>query len=80
MLPCNLDKLPYAMLFACSDHIVARLLLLQHQPLHFHIVARMPPVALHIQIAQVQPILKTDFDPAQRPCDFARDKRLPSLR
>ena len=64
MLPCNLDKLPYAMLFARSDHIVTR----------------MPPVALRIQIAQVQPILKTDFDPAQRPRDFARDKRLPSLR
>lgn len=43
----------HTVLFASRDHIIFGLILLQHQPLHLHLVARMSPVALCIQVADV---------------------------
>src|SRR6202042_1137350 len=46
------DEIAHGMLFAGSHHIVLGLALLQHQPLRAHVVARVPPVASGVEIAE----------------------------
>src|SRR5690606_11510644 len=45
-------ELPNRMLFPGGDHIVIRNLLLEHEPLHAHVVSRMVPVPHRVQIPQ----------------------------
>ena len=73
-------KIAHAVLLACGDHIIFRLLLLQHQPLHLNIVSRMAPVPFRIEISEIQRVLQSDLDAAQCARDFARHKRLTALR
>lgn len=44
------DELADRVLLAGGDDEVFRLVLLRHQPLHDHVVARMAPVALGIEV------------------------------
>jgi hypothetical protein len=55
---CALHELAHADLHAGGNHKVFWLLLLQHQPLHLDVVARMAPVAQRAQVAQVKTILQ----------------------
>ena len=57
-----------------GDYVIIRLILLKHEPLHFHIVARMAPVAFRIQIAEEQTVLEADLDARQTSGDFTRNK------
>ena len=54
----KLNKLAYRMLLACRNYEIFGFRLLQHKPLHFDVIPRMPPVASCLQIAQIQTILK----------------------
>ena len=45
-------KLAHRMLLAGGDDEILRLLLLQHEPLRSHVVARMSPVAQRIEVAE----------------------------
>ena len=54
-----LDKFADRMLLAGGNDKSSGALLLQHQPLHLHIVLGMAPVPLGIQVAQIQAVLQT---------------------
>ena len=41
----QLNEAAHAFLAAGGDHEILRLFLLQHQPLHFHVIAGVSPVA-----------------------------------
>ena len=49
----GIDKIAHAVLHARRDHKVFRLILLQHQPLHFNVVLGMSPVTQGVHIAKV---------------------------
>jgi len=68
------------MLAAGGDHEVLRLVLLQHQPLHLHVVARMAPVAQRIQIAKIKLGFQALGDIAQGARDLACDEGLATAR
>src|ERR1700722_14608799 len=53
-----LDEIPHRVLLASRNHEIFRFGLLQYEPLGAHVVARMPPVAARIQIAQIQALFK----------------------
>jgi hypothetical protein len=52
----RLHKLSHAVLLAGGDHQVLGLGLLQHQPLRLHEIARMAPVALGAEVAEVEAV------------------------
>src|SRR5215472_14382124 len=57
-----LNKLAHRMFLAGGQHIVIRLILLQHHPHAFHVVAGMAPIAFGIQVAKINPVLQTKLD------------------
>ena len=50
------DELAYCVLHTGSDHVVPGLVLLQHHPLHTHIVLGVTPIAQCIHVAHEQAI------------------------
>ena len=54
---CFLAKLSHRMRFIGSDNLVVWLILLQHKPHCFDIVAGKTPVTLGVEVAQVEPFL-----------------------
>jgi hypothetical protein len=74
MLECNIEKLADGVRFIGRDHIIVRLILLQHHPHGLDIFLRVTPVTLGVQVAEVQLILKTGLDVSDRAGDFARDE------
>ena len=50
----ELDELAHGVLFAGSDDVVLRLLLLEHEPLHLDVVAGVAPVAAGVEVAEVE--------------------------
>ena len=79
-LRAALHELAHAVLLAGRDHEVLRLLLLQHQPLHLDVVARMAPVALGVQVAEEELGLQAHLDARQAARDLAGDERLAAQR
>src|SRR5258705_12652707 len=77
-LGSKIDELAHRVLFAGGDHIILRCLLLQYQPLHLDIVARMAPIALRSEVAEMHALLKSKLDARQRALDLAANKRLAS--
>ena len=75
-----LDELPHRARLAGRDHVVVGRLLLQHQPHGFDIVARMAPVALGVEIADIELALPLGLDRGDRARDFARDEGLAADR
>ena len=60
------DEAPHRFLPARGDHEVFRGAgLLQHPPLHLHVVARVAPVAQRIEVAHVEAILQAFVDAGQ---------------
>ena len=72
----RLHKLPHRPRHPSRDHIVTRFVLLKHQPHRFHVVLRMAPVPLGVEVAHAQ-LLRLSRqnlgDPARH---FARDEVL----
>ena len=64
------------MLYTGGNNEVLRLVMLQHQPHAFHIVLRIAPVSLGIQIAQIEFILDTAGDSAGCQCDLTGNESL----
>ena len=87
--PCHADaealggalhELAHAVLLAGGDDVVARALLLQHQPLCDDIIAGVAPVAPGIEVAEEQAGLRTQHHVRQRPGDLAGDEGLAADR
>ena len=57
-----LDELAHAVLLACGNHKVFGLVLLQHHPLHTHVVFSVAPVAQGVDIAHVQAVFQALAD------------------
>ena len=68
------------MRLAGRKHVVVGLRLLQDQPHAFDVVARVPPVALRVEIADVQVLLPPELDRRHRAGDLARDEGLAARR
>ena len=68
------NKLAHAVLHAGGNHEVFGLLLLQHHPLHAHIVFGVAPVAQGVDVSHVQAIFQALVDVGQAPGDFAGHK------
>ena len=68
------DELAHRILHAGGDDEVFGRFLLQHQPLHFNVVARMAPVAQRVHVAQEQIFFEALGDVGQRARDLARDE------
>jgi len=54
----QVHKFTDGVLFACSNDIVVRKVLLEHEPLHLHVVFGVAPVAFCVEVAQVQAVLE----------------------
>jgi hypothetical protein len=70
----ELDELAHAVLHAGGDDEVFRDILLQHEPLHFDVVARMAPVAQRAHVAQIQALLQAERNARDSARDLARDE------
>jgi hypothetical protein len=68
------DEITHAMRLAGGYDVVVRRLLLQHKPHSFDIVASETPVALGVEVSQVDLVLKTLADSAYGPSDFTGDE------
>ena len=73
-------EVAHAVLHAGGDDEVLGVILLQHHPLHLHVVARMAPVAQRAHVAQIQRILQAQRDPRDGTRDLARDEGLAAQR
>jgi hypothetical protein len=49
-----LDEVAHRVLLAGGDDIALRVVLLEHEPLHAHVVAGMAPIALGVEVAEIQ--------------------------
>src|ERR1039457_1991567 len=69
-----------AVLLSRRDHVIPRLLLLEHSPLHLDIIARMTPVAESVHVAKIESILQAHLDARQPASNFTCHKRLAPRR
>ena len=76
----QLQQLPNRVGLPGGNDVIVRLLLLEHQPHGFDIIAGIPPVPLGIEIAQIEFLVQAQFDPRGGSGDLAADKGLPSTR
>jgi hypothetical protein len=77
---CALNELAHRVGFAGGKHVIVGLGLLQHQPHAFHIVARMAPIALSVEVAEKQLALQPMGDRGDTAPDLARDEGLAADR
>src|SRR6185295_805330 len=75
-----LDELAHAVLLAGGDDVVVGLGLLQDEPLRLDEIARVPPVALRVEVAEEQAIQHAELDAGERAGDLARDEGLAADR
>src|SRR5687767_5725322 len=61
MLEAVLDEFAHRMHFPGREHVVVGLLLLKHQPHATHVVLGVSPVALGIEIAEIEPFLAAEM-------------------
>ena len=62
----QLDEVAHRMRLAGRQHVIVGLVLLQHPPHALDIVAGMAPVALGIEIAEIELLLRAELDRARR--------------
>jgi len=75
--PCRrVDEVPYAVLPARGDDEVLGSFLLQHPPLGLNVVLGVAPVALGVEVAEVDAVLQPQVDAGQCASDLARDEGL----
>ncbi len=70
----SVDEVPHAVLHAGGDDEILGFVLLEHEPLHLNEVLGMSPVALGVEIAEVEAILQAELDPRQCTSDLAGNK------
>ena len=68
------------MRLAGGQHVVVRLVLLQDAPHALDVVAGMAPVALGVEVAEVELVLQAELDRGDRAGDLARDEGLAADR
>ena len=68
------------MLLAGGDHVVVGVVLLQHEVHGAHVVAGVSPVALRVEVAQVQIVLQPQGDACHGAGDLARHEGLAADR
>ena len=61
---------------AGGDDVILRRFLLQRQPLHFHIIPGVPPVAKSIDVPKIEAFLQPQPDAGERSGDLASDEGL----
>ena len=76
IMECQRGKFPHGMLYPGGNDKILRLVMLQHQPHALHIILRIAPVPLRIQITQVELVLNTTGDPSGCQCDLTGHKVL----
>mmetsp|Transcript_31586 Transcript_31586/g.82523 ORF Transcript_31586/g.82523 Transcript_31586/m.82523 type:complete len:204 (+) Transcript_31586:1001-1612(+) len=76
----ELDEEAHRAGHAGGDHVVVGRLLLQHHPHHLHVVARVAPVALGVDVAHEELVLQPLVDARDRTRHLSRDERGPSAR
>ena len=64
------------MLLAGGDDEIIGVFLLEHEPLHLHVIPGMSPVAQRIQVSDIQAILQPQVNPGERPRDFSGNEGL----
>ena len=74
VLERGLHELLDAVQLAGRDHVVVRLVLLEHQPHRAHGVAGVAPVALRVEVAEPQVGHEAELDPGGRVRDLARQE------
>ena len=80
MLGRPLHELAHAELHAGGDNKIFGLFLLQHQPLHPHIIFGVPPVAQCVHIAQIQAVFQALRDIGQAARNLAGNERFAAAR
>ena len=76
----GIDEVAHRFLATGSNDEVVGFFLLQHQPLHFDVVAGMTPVTQRVQIAEIQAVLQPERDAGDGAGDFAGDESFAALR
>src|SRR5688572_22412039 len=72
----DLDEAPNRVLLAARNDVIVGHRLLEHEPLHLHVVPRMTPVALRLEVADVEAFLQAKTDARQSARDLAGDEGL----
>src|SRR5690606_31447145 len=70
------DEFTHRVLHAGGDNEVLGLLLLQHHPLHAHVILGVAPVAQRVQVAHVQALLQALGNIGQAAGDLAGNESL----
>src|SRR5262249_29645078 len=68
------------MCFSCCDDVIVRLILLEHKPHGLHILFRIAPVALGIEIAEVEFVLESSLYVSCSAGYLSRHKGFPAAR
>ena len=74
------DELAHAVLLAGGNDEVLRLRLLQHEPLHAHVVLGVAPVAQGVEVAHVEAVFQALADVGQAARDLAGDEGFAAAR
>ena len=77
---CEPDELTHGMGFACCQHVIVRLFLLDDPPHGLGIVTGMALVALCVEIAEIKLALETELNRRHRPGNLAGDERFAADR
>jgi hypothetical protein len=72
----KLDEFPYRVAFPSGKHIIIRLRLLLHEPHASHEIARVAPISLGVEIANIKTMLETKLNGGNGAGDLAGDKGL----
>ena len=70
------DEFAHAVLLAGGDHEILGLFLLQHQPLRFHVLAGVAPVAPRLEVPEIEAVFEAEADPRKRTRDLAAHESL----
>ncbi len=68
---CHLGELAYGNRSTCGDDIVVCFRHLEHHPHHLDIVACESPVALGVEVPEVDLVLHAELDASDGSCDLA---------
>ena len=76
----EIEELAHGMHLAGRDHVIVGAVDLQHQPHRLHEIARESPIALCLQVPEVELVLQADPDARRGAGDLARDEGLSAPR
>ena len=76
----DVHALAYRVRLARGDDVVLRHVLLEHQPHRLHVVPGEPPVALGVQVPQMQLVHQPELDRGRMPAHLASHELQPPPR